>query len=97
MLIEATAAFEQSMRSAISARDRSVVDKSALTFSIVSGERYIPLRGIRTILDANCRSKFCAPAGPRRLTYDPAGGVPPYPGGKRQWGNLRRVAFILWI
>ena len=78
--MEATTDLEQSMRSAISAIDRSVVDKSALTFSIVSVERCIPLRGIRTVLDANCRSKFCAPAGPRHLTQDPAGGVPPYRG-----------------
>jgi hypothetical protein len=49
--MEATADLEQSMRSAISAIDRSVVDKSALIFSIVCGERCIPLRGIRTILD----------------------------------------------
>jgi hypothetical protein len=70
--MEATADLEQSMRSAISAMDRSVVDKSALTFSIVSVEKCIPLRGIRTILDA-IASRFFAPAGPRRLTHDPAG------------------------
>ena len=51
-MIEETADLEQSMRSAISAIDSSVVDKSALTFSIICGERCSPLRGICTILDA---------------------------------------------
>jgi hypothetical protein len=27
----------------------------------------------------------------------PLGGVPPYPGDKRQWGKLRLIGFILLI
>jgi hypothetical protein len=50
--MEETADLEQSMRSAISVRDRSVVTKSRLILSILSVESWIPLGGIRTILDA---------------------------------------------
>jgi len=50
--MEATADLVQSKRSAIPAIDRFVVAKSALIFSIVSVEKCVPLRVIRTILDA---------------------------------------------
>ena len=70
-MIEATAYLEQSMRFAISAIDRSVVDKSALTFSIVRGESCIPLRGIRTILDAITDLDFALPRGQGVLPLAP--------------------------
>jgi hypothetical protein len=71
VLIEATADLELSMRSAISAIDRSVVDKSVLAFSIVCGERCIPLRGIRTILDAIAHLDFALPRGQGILPMTP--------------------------
>ena len=62
--MDATADLEQSMRSAISCRDSSVVAKSSLIFSMLSVENRIPLRGIRTILDANCKGlDFALPPG----------------------------------
>jgi hypothetical protein len=73
VLMEATADLEQSMRSAISAIDRSVVDKSALIFSIVSGERCIPLRGIRTILDAIAHLDCALPRDQGILPMTPPG------------------------
>jgi hypothetical protein len=61
------------MRSATSAIDRSVVDKSALIFSIVSVERCIPLRGIRTVLDAIAHLDFALPRGQGILPMTPPG------------------------
>jgi hypothetical protein len=49
------------MRFAISAIDRSVVNKSALTSSIARIERCIPLPGIRTIRDAITDLDFALP------------------------------------